>query len=129
MALALTRELTDIDEVAEACLDAYIWSGEVADLMTWNRLFLGESIHEAPSTPTVVARSARTIECVLPHDADPADYVPGFRRMMSEDWTVRLLVHASRMGKAHSQLRGTAVSIQPWWFDGGSVQFGRPEVP
>ena len=99
MALALTRELTDIDEVAEACLDAYIWSGEVADLMTWNRLFLGESIHEAPSTPTVIARSARTIECVLPHDADPADYVPGFRRMMSEDSSISTPTFGSTVQK------------------------------
>jgi hypothetical protein len=129
VALALTRELTDIDEVAEACLDAYRWAGEVADLMSWNRLFLGESISEAPITPAIVARSTRTIECVLPHHTAPADYLPGFKRMASEDWTVRLLVHSSEMGLAHAQLRGSAITIQPWWFDGGVVQFGRPEIP
>jgi hypothetical protein len=49
--------------------------------------------------------------------------------MASEDWTVRLLVHSSEMGLAHAQLRGSAITIQPWWFDGGVVQFGRPEIP
>lgn len=129
MALALTRELTDIDEVAEACLDAYRWAGEVADPMSWNRLFLGESITEAPITPAVVARSARTIECVLPHHANPVDYLPGFRRMMSEDWTVTLLVHSSEMGLAHAQMRGSEITLQAWWFEGGVVHFGRPEIP
>ncbi len=129
MALALTRELTDLEQVADACLSNYRWTGEVADMMTWNRLFLGELIREAEPTPTVVARSSRTIECVLPHDADPADYVPGLQRMMSEDWKVTLLVHSSRMGRAHQALRGTLVSIQPWWHQDGRIQFGRPEIP
>lgn len=129
MALALTREYTDLEEVADACLTAYRGTGQVADLMTWNRLFLGEYIREAQPTPTVVARSSRTIECVLPHDTDPADYIPGLRRMMSEDWDVTLLVHSSRMGKAHHALRGTMVTIQPWWHEGGEVHFGQPEIP
>ncbi|MDH5372004.1 MAG: hypothetical protein OEX97_03580 [Acidimicrobiia bacterium] len=125
----MTREITDIDEVASACLDAYRWSGEIADLMTWNRLFLGESIAEAPATPAVVARSSRTIECVLPHDVDPSDYLPGFLRMIAEDWTVRLLVHSSELGRSHTRLRGAPITLQPWWFDRGVVQFGRPEIP
>jgi hypothetical protein len=129
VALALTREITDIDEVAGACLDAYLSAGEVADLITWNRLFLGESVDQAPPTPAVVARSTRVIECVLPHHVDPADYLPGFRRMASEDWAIRLLVNSAEMGRAHARLRGSDVTIQPWWHDGGSVQFGRPEIP
>ncbi|MDF1594656.1 MAG: hypothetical protein P1T08_00975 [Acidimicrobiia bacterium] len=129
MALTLTRELTGIDAVAEACLDVYRSTGEVADLMTWNRLFLGESIHQTPGTPTVIVRSTRTIECVLPHRADPADYLPGFLRMVGEEWTVRLLVHSSEIGTAHRRLRGTPITIQPWWYDGGFVHFGRPEIP
>lgn len=129
MALALTRDLTDIDEVAASCYDVYERRGEVADLMSWNRLFLGESITEQPPTPTVVVRSTRTIECVLPHGADPAMYVTGFRRMVSEDWAVRVLVHSAEMGRAHVRLRGSPVTIQAWWFDGGRVGFGRPEIP
>ena len=129
MALALTREHTDLDDVAEACRQAYAANGEIADVMTWNRLFLGETIVPAPPTPTVVARSTKTIECILPTDADPGDYLSGFRRMVFEDWTVRLLVHSARMGEAHRSLRGSPVTLQPWWHDGGSVHFGRPEIP
>jgi hypothetical protein len=129
VALALTRQITELDEVAETCLDTYRWAGEVADLMTWNRLFLGESVREAPPTPAVVARSTRTIECVIPHHADPRDYLPGFRRMVAEEWDVTVLVHSSEIGAAHAGLRGAPVTIQPWWRDGDIVRFGRPETP
>lgn len=44
------------------------------------------------------------------------------------EWQVSVVVPAARMGEAHRALRGSPVTLQPWWDDEG-VRFGGPEVP
>jgi hypothetical protein len=44
-------------------------------------------------------------------------------------WRVTVLVPGLRMGEAHRSLRGTSVTLQPWWAEGERVRFGGPEVP
>lgn len=50
-------------------------------------------------------------------------------RMSAADWNVSVIVPAQRMGEAHRALRGTPITLQPWWVDGENVRFGGPEVP
>ena len=50
-------------------------------------------------------------------------------RARAADWDVSVIVPSSRMGEAHRALRGTPITLQPWWFDGEDVRFGGPEVP
>jgi hypothetical protein len=50
-------------------------------------------------------------------------------KISSGDWAVSVVVPSTRMGEAHRALRGSPVTLQPWWADGESVRFGGPEVP
>jgi hypothetical protein len=64
---------------------------------------------------------------------DPAQHLDPLAPLASEavgaGWRVTVLVPALRMGEAHRALRGTPVTLQPWWAEGERVRFGGPEVP
>lgn len=51
------------------------------------------------------------------------------RTAAGPEWQVSVIVPAARMGEAHRALRGTPVTLQPWWPDDEGVRFGGPEVP
>jgi hypothetical protein len=64
---------------------------------------------------------------------DPAQVLTPLAPLAAEavgaGWRVTVLVPAPRMGDAHRALRGTPVTLQPWWAEGERVRFGGPEVP
>ena len=51
------------------------------------------------------------------------------RASAGPEWQVMVIVPAARMGEAHRALRGSPVTLQPWWSDDEGVRFGGPEVP
>jgi len=51
------------------------------------------------------------------------------RTSTGPEWQLSVIVPASRMGEAHRALRGSPVTLQPWWVDQEGVRFGGPEVP
>lgn len=55
--------------------------------------------------------------------ADPAMGV------VASGWRLWVVVPAHRMGEAHRALHRSALTLQAWWHDDGSVRFGGPEVP
>lgn len=66
----------------------------------------------------------------FPHDDQPLDALcTPAHTIVGGGLAVGVLVPAARMGEAHRALRGTPVTIQPWWIDGESIRFGGPEVP
>ncbi|MFH1104488.1 MAG: hypothetical protein V1757_06040 [Actinomycetota bacterium] len=51
------------------------------------------------------------------------------RTSAGPEWQLSVIVPASRMGEAHRALRGSPVTLQPWWADRETIRFGGPEVP
>lgn len=66
----------------------------------------------------------------FPHDDQPlADLAPLAREVDGSGLALCVVIPASRMGEAHRALRGSPLTLQPWWRDGETVRFGGPEVP
>ncbi|HSM01372.1 MAG TPA: hypothetical protein VK960_02875 [Acidimicrobiia bacterium] len=87
--------------------------------------FLGE---QALDGVAVVAPERGLVEW-FPSDAQGLAALVAPSRTSAADWDVSVIVPAHRMGEAHRALRGTPITLQPWWIDGESVRFGGPEVP
>jgi len=78
----------------------------------------------------VVVAPERGIVEWFPSDRQPlAPLAPVVRQSVGPEWQVAVIIPASRMGEAHRALRGSPVTLQPWWSDDDGVRFGGPEVP
>jgi len=87
--------------------------------------FVGEAALDGVA---VVAPERGLVEW-FPADHQGLAALAAASRVSAADWAVSVIVPASRMGEAHRVLRGTPVTLQPWWPDGDGVRFGGPEVP
>lgn len=83
--------------------------------------------HETPEgrVPVLIVDAAERAEVIVPAGIPLTSVSPSLADAdLPQD--VWVLVEASRMGAAHRAMRGTGVTIQPWWED-GHIHFGRPE--
>ncbi len=127
MALALSRDITDIELVVDACVSSYARADLPVEAGSWNRLVLDTDIRQLASLRMI--RSGDTIECVLGSDIDPIEHRSALAAVTSETDHIVVLIHVARLGEAHRALRGLRLRLQGWWIESGIVRFGRPEIP
>jgi hypothetical protein len=77
----------------------------------------------------VVAPERGLVEWFPHEEQDLASLARHAGRVDATGWKVAVIVPAVRMGEAHRSLRGSPVTLQPWWADAENVRFGGPEVP
>ncbi len=127
MAVAVQEAATSVDMVTEAALDMYR-----AHLDEANEMALAEFI-DAPkvvgSMRAVVAPGDRAVEVVLDADS-PADDLTEVAWVLNDrSWSLNVLVELSRLGDAHTALRGTPATLQGWWVADDAVHFAGYERP
>ena len=77
-----------------------------------------------------VVASERGIVEWFPSDRQRLEPLAAMSRASAgPEWQVSVIVPTSRMGEAHRALRGSPVTLQPWWSDDEGVRFGGAEVP
>lgn len=83
--------------------------------------------HDTPDgrVPVLIVESAQRAEVIVPAGVALTTMRPSLVEadLPRDVW---VLVEASRLGAAHRALRGSGVTLQPWWED-GHIHFGRPE--
>jgi hypothetical protein len=65
---------------------------------------------------------------VLDGSTGASGLAPTVRRLVTEGWTVVVLVPSADFGESHRSLRGSGGVIQQWWMEAGEVAFGPVEV-
>lgn len=115
--MALAIDYQDADQVVAATVAGYARADR--DVV----------IDDLSPLPTVACPEEGRIEVVWNHGAEPAALARTVASLTATAWDVWVLVPSEKLGIAHGALRGCDVTLQPWWFEGGLVHFGRPEIP
>lgn len=127
MAVAVQEPVTSVDLVTEAVLHVYQARIEGATEMA-----LAEFI-DAPrsvgAVRAVVSSRHRMVEVVLDDESSPETLLEVAWVLDDRGWRLNVLVGLSRLGEAHTALRGAPLTLQGWWFDDDAVQFTGFETP
>lgn len=127
MAVAVQETATNVDMVTEAVLDNY--RARIDDA---TQMALAEFI-DAPktigATRAVVCSQNRTVEVVLDDDSDPEALIDAAWVLSGRAWSMNVLIGLDRLGQAHTELRGTPVTLQGWWVADDAVHFAGYERP
>jgi hypothetical protein len=127
MAVAVQEPRTSVDFVSEAVLAAHRAHVDEATQMSLAE-FLDSPV-DAGAVRAVVAESSRTVEIVLDSDTDVGVLSEVAWALNDRSWLLNVIVSLSRLGEAHTELRGTPCTLQGWWFDDDSVRFSGFERP
>ena len=76
----------------------------------------------------VVAADLGVVECVVGDDDPLSTLGVAVSRMATSGWAVTVLAPSARLGDVHRELRGRPATVQAWWIDADTIQFGRHEV-
>jgi hypothetical protein len=66
---------------------------------------------------------------VLDGDSETEGRSEGAGTVAQRGWHLNVLVNLSRLGNAHTSLRGAPCTLQGWWFDEELVRFSDHERP
>jgi len=127
MAVAVQEPTTNVDFVAEAVLDAYRSHVEDATHMSLAEFI--DSPKSVGAIRAIVAQDSHAIEVVLDGDSPMEMLCEVAWTLEGRGWHLNVLVNLSRLGDAHTALRGTPCSLQGWWFDDEMVRFSSHERP
>ncbi|MEZ5176396.1 MAG: hypothetical protein R2823_09360 [Acidimicrobiia bacterium] len=127
MAVAVQEASTSVDVVTEAVLDVY--RAQLDDATEMALAELTERAGSVGAVRAIVAAESRTVEIVLDDDASPDTLTDVAWFLHERSWQVNVLVHLSRLGDTHTDLRGTPVTLQGWWLDDDAVRFAGFERP
>jgi hypothetical protein len=127
MAVAVQEQTTNVDYVAEAVLDVYRSHMEEATHMSLAEFI--DSPRAVGSIRAIVAQDSHTIEVVLDGDSETEMLSEVAWTVAGRGWHLNVLVSLSRLGDAHTTLRGTPCTLQGWWFKDDMVRFSSHERP
>lgn len=127
MAVAVQEPTTSVDYVAEAVLDVYRSHVEEATHMSLAEFI--DSPRSVGSIRAIVAQDSHTVEVVLDGDSETEMLSEVAWTVTGRGWHLNVLVNLSRLGSAHTALRGTPCTLQGWWFDEEMVRFSSHERP
>ena len=127
MAVAVQEPTTNVDYVAEAVLDIYRSHVEEATHMSLAEFI--DSPRAVGSIRAIVAQDSHTIEVVLDGDSGTEMLSEVAWTVAARGWHLNVLVNLSRLGDAHTTLRGTPCTLQGWWFGDEMVRFSSHERP
>jgi hypothetical protein len=127
MAVAVQEPTTSVDYVAEAVLDVYRSHVEEATHMSLAEFI--DSPRSVGSIRAIVAQDSHTVEVVLDGDSETEVLSEVAWTVAQRGWHLNVLVNLSRLGNAHTSLRGAPCTLQGWWFDEELVRFSDHERP
>jgi hypothetical protein len=127
MAVAVQEPTTNVDYVAEAVLDVY--RAHVEDAAHMSLAEFIDSPRSVGSTRAILAQDSHIVEIVLDGDSATELLSEVAWTVAERGWHLNVLVNLSRLGDAHTALRGTPCTLQGWWFDDEMVRFSSHEKP
>lgn len=119
-------EWTDTDRVVVEAARQYRLRHEPVEQMPLAEMVTKGRVADVPS---VVATRQRIVEVVVDDVRDLAPLVPSAWFLDENGWEVVVLAPLRLMGDAHRLLRGSPVTLQPWWLGDDGVLFGAFERP
>ena len=77
----------------------------------------------------VAAGDLRIAEIMVDETVVCAELTGAIWSLHDQGWKTVIVVPTSRLGEAHSALRGVPCLLQGWWEDSTSIRFGSHETP
>ena len=77
----------------------------------------------------VAMGDSRVAELMVDETVMCAQVTMAIWSLVEQGWQANIVVPASRMGEAHTALRGVPCLLQAWWEDPSGICFGSYERP
>ena len=129
MAMAVQVSLLGTDRVVDRTLAVYGAHLERAIHVPLGDMVDRELAIDVARLSTVAAGGSRTAEIMVDETVLCAQVGPAVWSLADQGWETTVVVPASRMGEAHSALRGVPCRLQAWWEDTSGIEFGAYERP
>ena len=129
MAMAVQVSLIGTDRVVDRALAIYGAHLERAIHVPLGDMVDREIAVDVARLSAVAAGDIRTAEIMVDETVLCAQISPAIWSLAEQGWTTTVVVPASRMGEAHTSLRGVPCRLQTWWEDSSGICFGAFERP
>ena len=129
MAMAVTASTSEAARVAAAAGRSYAIRGEFVVESALADAPLAAVLPDLAGSRSVVVPERRRCEIVLDDGAAATDLIAVADALAADGWEVVVLLPAARLGEAHTGLRGTPCTLQPWWWHANRICFGGIEIP
>lgn len=127
MAVAVQPQQTLVSTVSQAAAEVFAGSGDLVVEIPVGRILGSGATGPMLSLRAVAVADARHIEVIADGDLDAVR--SAVHLLVSDGWSVAVLVHLGELGDAHVALRRTGCLIQPWWDADEGIVFGAVETP
>lgn len=127
MAVAVAEPSTRVDFVTEAVLANYRARVETAVEVSLAELV--DAPRAVGALRGVMAPTSHLVEVVLDDESPLHELSEVAWRLERDGLHLNVLIALSRLGEAHSELRGTPCTLQGWWFNDDDVHFAGFERP
>ncbi len=129
MAMAVQVSLIGTDRVVDRALAIYGAHLERAIHAPLGDMVDREIAIDVARLSVVAAGDSRTAEIMVDETVLCAQVSPAIWSLADQGWETTIVVPASRMGEAHTALRGIPCRLQAWWEDASGIAFGPFERP
>ena len=129
MAMAVQVSLIGTERVVDRTLAIYSAHLERAIETTLGDMADREIAVDVARLSVVAAGDTRVAEVMLDETVLCAQLSAALWSLAEQGWQTNVVVPASRMGEAHTALRGVPCRLQAWWEDSTGIAFGSHERP
>ena len=129
MAMAVQVSLIGTERVVDRALAIYRAHLDRAVHVSVGDMVDREIAVDVARLSVVAAGDSRTAEIMVDETVLCAQVAPAIWSLADQAWKTTVVVPASRMGEAHTALRGVPCRLQAWWEDESGISFGAFERP
>ena len=127
--MAVQVSLIGTDRVVDRALAIYRARLERAIEVPLGNMVDREIPMDVARLSVVAAGDSRVAEIMVDETVMCAQVATAIWSLVEQGWQANVIVPASRMGEAHTALRGVPCRLQVWWEDSSGISFGVYEKP
>ncbi|MGB8652869.1 MAG: hypothetical protein WCD35_19660 [Mycobacteriales bacterium] len=122
-----------VSEITDAAMRAWHVSGQSAVSLNWDELLSQISLAHPRAalshSRVAMVGGARTLECVFDDQDELEDARQVMADLVTNGWSVNVLLPVALMGTAHDVLRGMTMKLHGAWCSEETIYFTSAETP
>lgn len=129
MAMAVQVSLIGTDRVVDRALAIYRAHLERAIEVPLGDMVDREVTYDVARLSAIAVGDLRVAEIIVDETVVCSELPGAVWSLADQGWRATVVVPVSRLGEAHTALRGVPCRLQGWWEDSTGICFGTHEIP